>query len=176
MQADDLSQAVDLGMAMKMGMRRLASGVCVLSTRDEQGVPFAMTVSSVTSVSDNPASLLVCVNKQVALEGHLSTLGSPFVVSILAHGQQEVSNLCAGFSGGDRFAAGDWQNNEQNLPYLADAQAVFFCESDQVSSYGTHHVVIGKITSVRMGSLEVDPLLYVDGGYAAIARDTHGED
>lgn len=176
MQADDISQAVDLGMAMKMGMRRLASGVCVLSTRDEEGTPFAMTVSSVTSVSDNPASLLVCVNKQVALEGHLSTLGSRFAVSVLSHDQQTVSNLCAGFAGNDRFAEGDWQDNDDRLPYLADAQAVFFCESDQVSSYGTHHIVVARITEVRMGSLAVDPLLYVDGGYAAIARDGRGED
>ena len=79
----DHPQEAELGMAMKMGMRRLASGVSVLSTRSDDGERHAMTVSSVTSVSDNPASLLVCVNKQVALEGHLSTPGTPFAINIL---------------------------------------------------------------------------------------------
>lgn len=163
-------QTADLGMAMKMGMRRLASGVSILSTRDDAGERHAMTVSSVTSVSDNPASLLVCVNKQVALEGHLSTLGTPFAINILGSDQQAISNRCAGFEGDKpRFSLGDWRQGRDQVPYLADAQATFFCESDQVMTYGTHHIVVARIHEVKLGELSVDPLIYVDGGYAAIA-------
>lgn len=170
MQETAISPA-DLGTAMKLGMRRLASGVAVLSTRTDDGERFAMTVSSVTSVSDNPASLLVCVNTQLALEGHLSTQGSPFVINILSSEQKDISNLCAGFEGDKpRFSLGDWQQGEQNLPYLNDAQAAFFCESDRVMTYGTHHIVVARITDVKIGELAVDPLIYLDGGYAAIDK------
>ena len=165
----DHPQEAELGMAMKMGMRRLASGVSVLSTRSDDGERHAMTVSSVTSVSDKPASLLVCVNKQVALEGHLSTPGTPFAINILGSDQQAISNRCAGFEGDQpRFSIGDWRQGRDEVPYLADAQATFFCESDQIMTYGTHHIVVARIHEVKRGELAVDPLIYVDGGYSAL--------
>jgi flavin reductase (DIM6/NTAB) family NADH-FMN oxidoreductase RutF len=162
----------DLGVAMKLGMRRLASGVCVLSTQLVGGERFAMTVSSVTSVSDNPASLLVCVNKHGSMEGHLATQGSPFAISILASGQQAISNRCAGLDAADtdRFSLGDWQQGFDGLPYLADAQATFFCRSDMVNSYGTHHIIVGRIFEVVIGGLTIDPLIYVDGDYEVLQR------
>src|SRR5690554_6237827 len=161
----------ELGAAMKMGMRRLASGVSVLSARDEHGDRFAMTVSLVTSVSDTPPSLLVCVNKQVAVEGHVSTLGSHFAINILGQDQKDISNACAGMKGyQDRFAIGDWRQDEDKVPWLGDAQAVFFCASDKVVGYGTHHIVIGRILDVQVGPLALDPLIYLDGGYGAVQK------
>ncbi len=161
MQDNQLSQL------MKLGMRRLAAGVCVLSMRTDTGEPFAMTVSSVTSVSDNPASLLVCINKQVSQQGHLSTLGNEFAINILSEDQQDISNLCAGRElGRDRFALGAWVTNARDLPYLEDAQAVFFCKVDMASVYGTHHIVVGLINDVVVGDAPPAPLVYVNGRYA----------
>lgn len=154
---------------MKSGMRRLASGVCVLSTRTDENEPFAMTVSSVTSVSDNPASLLVCINKQVSQQGHLSTLGNTFAINILSQEQQDVSNRCAGrHDEKDRFKVGRWAYTESGIPYLEDALAVFFCRVDLASAYGTHHIVVGLIHDVKVGEGDVDPLVYVDGRYAQL--------
>ena len=36
-------------------------------------------------------------------------------------------------------------------------------------SYGTHDVIIGKVRSVRVADV-IEPLLYVNGTYAALAR------
>lgn len=160
-----------LGVAMKLGMRRLASGVCILSARTEDGELFAMTVSSVTSVSDNPASLLVCINKSVSQHDYLSTPGTHFAINALNSNQQDLSNLCAGREQGrDRFSLGNWQHDEDDVPYLVDAQAVFFCQADKVMEYGTHHIVVGKIHQVLVGEDDVDPLLYVDGRYGLLMR------
>ena len=176
MQESPITPDAELGMAMKMGMRRLASGVSVLSTRTDDGERFAITVSSVTSVSDNPASLLVCINRQLSLEGHLATPGTPFAVNILSADQKDISNLCAGFEGDTpRFSRGNWQQGRDDVPYLADAQATFFCRSDQVMTYGTHHIVVARIIDVSLGELEVDPLLYVDGGYGFLASSQSGK-
>ncbi len=150
--------------AMKLGMRRLASGVCVIAARigNEK---FAMTASSVTSVSDNPASLLVCINKSVSQQEYFSTQGSKFSVNILGQEHEEISNLCAGREPGkDRFGLGDW-HFEKASPYLSDAQAVFFCETDMFISYGTHQIVIAHIQQVRLGDVVFAPLLYADGSY-----------
>lgn len=162
-------QNTELSHSMKLGMRRLAAGVCVLSTRTDSGELFAMTVSSVTSVSDNPASLLVCINKQVSQQGHLSTLGNQFAINILAQDQQDVSNICAGRDPlKDRFSVGTWSQDKQGVPFLEDAQAVFFCRVDMASVYGTHHIVVGLIHDVLVGERVLDPLVYVDGRYARL--------
>jgi flavin reductase (NADH) len=149
---------------MKLGMRRLASGICVVAAPigTER---FAMTVSSVTSVSDSPASLLVCINKQVSQQAYFATQGSKFSVNVLGGEHQAISNLCAGREpNADRFGVGDWMHSERS-PYLADAQAVFFCETDQFISYGTHQIVIAQIKQVLVGDNAFDPLLYGNGTY-----------
>ncbi|MDO3386463.1 flavin reductase family protein [Gilvimarinus sp. SDUM040013] len=161
----------DLGLAMKQGMRRLASGVSVLSTRVDSDERFAMTVSSVTSVSDDPPSLLVCINKQVSLQGHLESLGCTFAVNVLFRDQHQVSNVCAGFEPvQDRFSVGSWLEGPDGIPYLTDSEAVFFCKSDKVVSYGTHHIVIAQIDDVLVSERHTDPLIYHNGGYAHIAK------
>ena len=160
----------NLASSMKMGMRRLASGVCVLSSCFDGQEKFAMTVSSVTSVSDSPASLLVCINQQVSKQAHLTTPGCHFAINILGTQHQEVSNICAGrYPERDRFSIGHWIDRD-GLPTLADAQAVFMCKADKVTSYGTHHIVIAKISHVYLGADAVSPLLYADGSYGHFER------
>ena len=161
----------NLAVSMKLGMRRLASGVCVLSTSLPGNQRFAMTVSSVTSVSDSPASLLVCINQQVSQQGHLATKGSPFAINVLSVDHKEVSNLCAGREPTrDRFGIGDWQEDETGLPVLGDAEAVFICQTDHVTTYGTHKIIIGVIHKVILNGADVNPLLYADGSYGAFLR------
>lgn len=161
----------NLAVSMKLGMRRLASGVCVLSTSLPNNQRFAMTVSSVTSVSDSPASLLVCINQQISQQGHLATKGSQFAINVLSVDHKDVSNLCAGREPGrDRFEVGDWQEDDTGLPVLGDAEAVFICQTDHVTTYGTHKIVIGAIHKVILNGAEVNPLLYADGSYGAFSR------
>lgn len=161
----------NLAVSMKLGMRRLASGVCVLSTTLPGNQRFAMTVSSVTSVSDSPASLLVCINQLVSQQDYLATLGNKFAINVLSVDHQDVSNICAGREPNrNRFEIGQWEDDDTGLPVLADALAVFICQTDQVTNYGTHKIVIGVIHKVILNGADVDPLLYADGSYGAFLR------
>ena len=163
-------QHKDISEEMKLGMRRLASGVCVISANIE-GEHFAMTASSVTSVSDNPASLLVCINKMVSQQEYFSMQGSVFAVNILSSHHQPVSDLCAGREPGrDRFSLGDWVVDAK-IPYLSDAQAVFFCETDMMISYGSHQIVIAHIRRVEIANVDFSPLLYADASYGRFISD-----
>ena len=165
----------DLAVVMRLGMRRLASGVCVLSTCVGETERFAMTVSSVTSVSDSPASLLVCINQLVSRQEHLSTVGSHFAINVLGQEHQAISNLCAGRAPEkNRFEIGDWVDH-QGVPVLADAPAVFICETDKVTSYGTHHIIIALIKDVLIASDPGAALIYADGSYGKFAPDELGE-
>lgn len=161
---------MQLAESLRLGMRRLASGVCVVTTRGGSA-RYAMTASSVTSLSDDPASLLVCVNKTAAMQPFLLK-GQPLAINILGADQQEISNKCAQKNAAEeRFEVGDWLEHEPTkLPYLQFAQAVFFCQVDNENhEYGTHQIVIGRLTEVIIPDTSVDPLIYVDGNYQKIA-------
>ena len=152
---------------LRQGMRRLAAGVCVISTQLD-GRRYAMTASSVTSVSDAPASLLVCVNREASMQPIL-TFGQKFVINVLSYEQQDISNLCAGREGDERFSVGDWKDNEQGIPFLQDAQVSFFCHVDNEKyCYGTHQIVIGCLDQVVVNEEKVNPLVYLDGAYHSL--------
>jgi flavin reductase (NADH) len=154
--------------ALRAGMRRLAASVCVITAVDSSGQRHAMTATAVTSVSDSPASLLVCVNRQAGLYDTL-TQGNRFAVNVLSGHQSDISVLCAGSETGDaRFTRGNW-GDSNGLPYLRDAQAVFFCNTARQLTHGTHLVVIGDIDKVLITEGNVDPLLYADGNYRHLA-------
>ena len=160
---------MSLAESLRVGMRRLASGVCVITT-EVDGRRYAMTASSVTSLSDSPASLLVCVNKTAAIQPYLKKY-QPFAVNILGAGHESISNKCAQREAGDeRFSIGLWERDEATqLPCLKDAQAVFLCEVDNDGyEYGTHQIVIGKLTRVMLPDIQLDPLIYVDGAYSRL--------
>jgi flavin reductase (DIM6/NTAB) family NADH-FMN oxidoreductase RutF len=158
----------DLSAGLKAGMRRLAASVCIITLKDKRGVPHAMTATAVTSLSDNPPALLVCVNKNATAYQALSD-GRPFCVNVLNQSQAELSAHCASKAEADRFTKGQWKNHQDSLPYLADAEAIFFCSNEQVVEYGSHIIAIGKLTEVVTAESSVAPLLYVDGKYAAIS-------
>jgi flavin reductase (DIM6/NTAB) family NADH-FMN oxidoreductase RutF len=160
----------NLAQAMRIGMRRLPSGVCVVSAQAQDGRRFAMTASSVTSVSDRPPSLLVCVNQQARICPILIP-GQRFAINILGRDHQAISVLCAtGDQGEKRFNLGNWLLAPDATPYLQDAEAVFECEVDVVQPYGTHHIVVGRIIAVRVASSGPAPLIYLDGSYRNLSQ------
>jgi flavin reductase (DIM6/NTAB) family NADH-FMN oxidoreductase RutF len=159
----------DLGAAFRQGMSHLASGVAVLCATDTECVRHAMTASSVTSVSDSPPSLLVCVNKSSKMNQVLSST-QPFVVNILARQHEQISNRCARPSEPhERFEIGNWvQDQASGLYYLADVPTVFFCEKALVVCFATHDIYIANITKILIAE-KIDPLLvYAKRGYHSV--------
>ena len=151
---------------MKQGMRHLASGVAVIATRDNQGQAFAMTVSSITSLTDSPPSLLICIH-QVAQTHLVLREAKYFSASILAENHQDISQICAAEPDmKKRFQVGQWQDHDTlKIPYLTDALSVFFCRISQRIDYGTHMIVIGDIQSVDIAEHQQAPLVYCRGAY-----------
>ena len=68
---------------------------------------------------------------------------------------------------------GAWQETDDGLPFLGDAQANLFCEIDRITDYDTHTIFIGRVYSAIVHG-DVDPLLYQDGKYV-IARPVSDE-
>ncbi len=154
--------------ALKQGMRNLASGVCVVTACTEAGDRVAMTASSVTSVSAEPPSLLVCVNQSASMDPVLAVT-TGFTVNVLNSHQQEVSNICASPAEGEnRFGVGNWVVDEASgLSYLSDALVTFFCEKTLTVPYGTHNIYIGDIHKVAFNEAE-NILVYAKGAYHSL--------
>ena len=126
-----------------------------------------MTATAVSELSFDPPSLLICVNKTASLYKPLLD-GADFSVNILHSSHDEIASLCSGATKGEgRFTQGKWSRNEQSIPSLEDAQAVFTCHNQLRFEYGTHAVFVGRVVEV-FSSGAVDPLVYVDGKYAVV--------
>jgi len=122
----------------------------------------AMAASSVDGLSLDPPALLLCVNQGASLATPLSN-GAPFAVNVL--GSQHSSlpmRCCAPWRGEERFTDGRWSDWD-DVPILEDAQASFLCVPDDIHSYGTHFIVIGRILKVT-SSDQVAPMIFADGG------------
>lgn len=159
--------SVELQSKMILGLRRFAKSVMVISCEHE-GARFAMSATAVSEVSLDPPSMLICVNRSTKIFPALSN-GALFCINMLHAGQEEIARNCGGgLAGEDRFSVGDWQASDSRTPYLADAQANFFCTNKGGNSFGTHDIFIGEILRVHVADA-VDPLIYVDGQYLPMA-------
>ena len=147
----------------RAAMRRLASSVAVV-TCQRDGEWAGMAATSVTSLSMDPPSILVCVNRTASIRTAI-TQGSAFTVNLLDREHAEVSMAFGGAkSGVERFDVGRWQAGEAGVPWLEDGVASIDCVVDAEIEYGTHSIIIGQVRSARVSG-EATPLIYLNGQY-----------
>lgn len=150
----------------KRALRRLASSVSVITCRQGER-NYAMTATSVSSLSMAPPSMLVCVNRSTVFHRAIDR-AKEFAINILSRAQVDVSKVCAGGASPEsRFHVGAWDTRAP-APILVDAQAAIVCAKEEKLEYGTHTVFMGRILSISING-EVDPLIYVDGQYTGCA-------
>ena len=158
----------DISAQFRVAMRRVASTVNVL-TATVDGVPVGMTATAFASLAADPPSLLVCVNQSASFHDPL-TRAKHFCVNVLHTDQVEIARTFSDSRLRDvRFATGGWRYDAAGAPYLPDAQAVLICERTELIGFATHSICIGTVVSIRMRE-EIDPLLYVDGAFHAVAE------
>ncbi len=146
---------------------RFATGVTVLTTRDQEGRPVGMTASSLASVSLNPPLLSVCVDFTADMHLALSASGT-FVINILAAHQEELSRRFAELLPGERFTGIAWEETADGLVVLEGALARIECERYADFPLGDHTLFVGRVTGGTVG--EGEPLLYFRGGYGSFQR------
>jgi flavin reductase (DIM6/NTAB) family NADH-FMN oxidoreductase RutF len=150
-------------------MRRVASSVTLITTRDAKGAPHGMAASAVIPVSMDPPSILVAVNRNSGLHPTLSAEGR-FCVNLLA---SEHQPLLGAFSQSarraERFTSDDWGDGSDALPNLATSPAAVSCEVDQRVDYGSHTLFIGRVTGVRLTCEHNAPLVWFEGAGTSIA-------
>lgn len=132
------------------GMSHVVSAVHVITTGGPAGRS-GFTATAVSSVSDAPPTLLVCMNTSSSSASRLIDNGM-FAVNTLAASQQEIAQAFSGrtgLSGEDRFGAGVWSQDEDGVPSLAGAVTVFRCRITESHRVATHLVVLGEVYAVE---------------------------
>lgn len=154
------------------GMRKAASSVCVVTTEGQAG-RFGVTVSSMTSVSTEPPSILVCVNKDNFVAPAIHGNGA-FCVNMLREDQWHISDMFAGRtkSEDDRFICASWITSKTKCPALVGAATVFDCLLAESHSFGSHLVLIGMVVSV-VNHPTSPALVYHDRRYCKVTPSTH---
>jgi flavin reductase (DIM6/NTAB) family NADH-FMN oxidoreductase RutF len=119
------------------------TGVTVVTTMDAKGEPIGFTANSFSSVSLDPALLLVSIAKTSSNYAHFVN-GKGFAINVLSDAQKEVSNTFAR-PVEDRFAKVNWQRGPHGAPILNGGSAWFDCSLHQVVDAGDHAILIGKV-------------------------------
>ncbi|MBF0355477.1 MAG: flavin reductase family protein [Alphaproteobacteria bacterium] len=144
-----------------------ATGVTVVAAKDEQNVPFGVTISSFASVSLDPPLVLFCLGLD-ATSVESFRKASHFSVNVLRHDQRELSIRFASRMA-DKWSGTDYHLGETSgAPVLSHCLAVLECKMEKQYVEGDHVLLIGRVLH-----LDYDPggqpLLYFRGNYADIA-------
>ncbi len=153
--------AIDRPMFFRL-MGSFASGVTVITSRGDDGVPTGFTASAFCSLSLDPPLCLVCIDlRSESLPAIEST--RRFGVNILAEDQEEISRRFAS-KDLDRFAGLTYQDGpETGAPIFDGVVAWVECRVRDMLPGGDHVIAVGEIQGgdTREGA----PLLYYRAQY-----------
>lgn len=145
---------------LRRAMARLPTGVVVVTSLDGHE-PVGMTVSAFTSVSDDPPTVLVCLNRKSRAADVVRESGR-YCVNLLSgsHGYIAQTFATSGLDHADRFARVRSTTARTGAPVLADALSWLDCSVREVLEVGTHIVAIGTVVAAGQGDADETPLAY----------------
>jgi flavin reductase (DIM6/NTAB) family NADH-FMN oxidoreductase RutF len=152
-------------------MRHLTGGVSVITAGRGKDIT-GMTVTSVSSFSVDPPTLIVSINRDASSFPLIRRYGA-FGVNILAADQLDIAERFAGkggLKGADRFAGARWVTAVSGVPLLVGALSAVDCEVEELIERHSHGIVIGRVRDVR-NSTRNAALAYWHGQYVAVDQD-----
>ena len=144
---------------LRKTLGKYSTGVTIVTSIDNDGIPIGMTVNSFTSVSLLPALVLWCIDKkQPSYNSFMNAEG--YAVNILSKDQNDI---CYKFASqlDNKFQNVDWKISENGFPLLKNSLAWFDCKKWNYYAGGDHEILVGEVTS--FDSFELEPLTYWNG-------------
>jgi flavin reductase len=146
----------------KQAMRNVACTVYVV-TLAGAGRRWGLTATAVSSLSLEPPSILVCVNRNASIHAPLMS-AERFCLNALGRDQQDVA---AAFGapglGEERFETGRWLDFD-GAPAIVGAVANIRCRRVEARCFGSHTILIGQVEAVRTDH-QAAPLIYRQGAF-----------
>jgi flavin reductase (DIM6/NTAB) family NADH-FMN oxidoreductase RutF len=152
-------------------MRHLAGGVSVITVGRGKEIS-GMTVTSVSSLSVDPPTLIVSINRQSSSWLLLKRHGF-FGVNILTADQIDIAERFTGkdgLKGADRFAGAQWTTRVSGVPLLVGALAAVDCEAEDIIERHSHAIVVGRVLDIQ-ASRRTAALSYWQSQYVAIDQN-----
>ena len=154
------------------GMARYAAAVNIVTTDGPAGTA-GFTASAACSVTDDPPTVLVCLNRASRLHTIFQGNGV-FCLNTLAGDQRALSQLFAHRTGvpmHERFASPAWEKWGTGAPVLRNALASFDCRISAVQDVGTHSVIFGEVQEIRVSGGK-SALAYLNRSYRKLRLNT----
>lgn len=152
----------------KQAMRRLATTIAIITAGTGEHWS-GMAATAVMSVTSNPPTILVAVNRSASLSPVLET-EQCFCVNLLAERHRDLVGVFSGAKkGAARFEDGGWVTSDEGLPVLPDAVASLFCTTQMTVGVATHTLFIGQVHRI-VNHPNIDPLIWVDGSFGSAQR------
>lgn len=145
----------------RQAMAQVTASVHVITTANGGLHRAGLTASAVTSLSDAPPMMLVCIRTDSNTLAEIEANGV-FCVNTLSDEDQAVAEVFAGrqgLEGEARFAVGRWTRAATGSPVLVSALNSFDCKLLDLRTMATHRIVIGEV--VALGGKQAGPgLIY----------------
>jgi flavin reductase len=151
-------------------MARMGAAVNIITTIAPEG-DIGMTVSAVCSVTDDPATLIVCIGRSSRQYNQFKAAGV-ICVNVLSHEHEDLSPMFSGkgdVSMSERFSHGRWIRMVTGAPVLESATASLDCTVDHSVDVGTHTVFFCAVQAVHLGASGTG-LVYHGRAYHKILR------
>lgn len=149
----------------RAALSRFASGVTVVTTKDNSGKQYGITVSAFCSVSLEPPLVLICIEKTTGSHHAFEEAGR-FTVNILTDEQADISEHFATLLE-DKFSLVDHAVDEHGIPLLQNSLATLQCVLFKALDGGDHSIFLGMVEHVIVR--DAGPLVYYKGTYRGIA-------
>ncbi|MBV8149370.1 MAG: flavin reductase family protein [Candidatus Eremiobacteraeota bacterium] len=145
----------------KEAMRHVPTGVTVVTSLKDE-TPRGITVNAFASVSADPPSVLICINRAARSYLYIAT-SRIFCVNVLAGEQRHLAERFSGKISERQFEEIGYTVDRTGAPVLLGGIAHFDCTVAEEHQAGSHSIFIGRVVScaARPGS----PLGYFNGGY-----------
>ena len=148
--------------ALKTAFRMHASGVAIITSHDDAGLPIGFTATSVTSLGSNPPLVSFNIARGSSSYPQL-IVGREVAIHTLCAKNLELAQRMAGPKE-ERFLADDFQL-VGNLPILPSASSILIGKVRERFEVEANAVVILDILRGTEALEEERPLLYYKRGY-----------
>ena len=156
--------------SFRAAVAHFATGVTIITTIDDEGVPHAMTANSFTSVCLEPPVVLVCVAHGTHTHGYLERAGR-YGVNIL---RQEQEELGVYFAKRPEDRVGDveysYSTSDGGAPSLDNAMVFFDCKVVGSHVYGDHTIFLGEVEEIRQNDPSAPLMFYRSRWYNPAAE------
>ncbi len=142
-------------------MRRFATGVAIVTTAYD-GRVHGFTANAFASVSADPPTVLICVNRGATAHPLIAS-SQRFCVNLLALEQQSLAERFAGGEPRSRFDGVPYRIGESGSPILEGTLAHVDCLLAEEVTASTHTIFLGNVLDV--GYRDGEPLGYFNRAY-----------